>query len=263
MKKISIVVPIYIADRDLFKMTLDLIRDVQTRTKGVIPELIIVNDCSPQDKLVGFLENKFSNGAKWIHNRKNVGFAHSVNMGIAHSSNDLILVLNNDVKIIDEYWLHNMITIMERENFDMTSPVGGWLDTNSDYVPVKNRNNNIKVSLHYLVGWALLLKRKVIDKIGLLPTDFGIGYWEDTLYSRIATQNNIKIGISPIAEDGQIAHFEHTTFKKIGIDLQEQYKKNQKIYKDIIYGKRKPNLPTVNDYLDQETYNDLINIGEK
>lgn len=248
MEKVSIVIPIYIIDAELFKMTVDIINDIRFKTTNIEAEIIIVDDCSPNQKMVEILERKYAKDATWIHHRENKGFAHSVNIGMAYANNDLILLLNNDVHIIDSHWLSNMINTMKLNEWEMTSPNCGWLDGNLEYVPYARRKKYSGIRFEYLLGWALLLKRSVIEKIGLFPTIFGKGYWEDTLYSKVAQNSGIKMGVSPIASEGQIGHFEHSTFKKIAINLPEQYKKNRKIYMDIISGRLQCILPKIEDY---------------
>jgi len=257
-RDVSIVIPIYIIDSDLFKMTMDVVTKIQFNTSGVNPELIIVDDCSPNQKLVCLLKERYCKNAKWIHNSINLGFAHSSNIGISNSSKDMILLLNNDVDLIDDDWLSSMIDMMEENELDVTAPNEGWLDNRHEYIPYAMRNGDSVAKFKYLVGWALLMKRYVVEEIGLLPINFGRGYWEDVLYSLILKRSGVKIGVSPIMDSGKIAHFEHKTFKKTNINLIEQYKKNQKIYNEIISGERIVRLPVIDDYKKRKKFLDII-----
>ena len=123
---------------------------------------------------------------------------------------------------------------------------------------MKDRKKKNKASLRYLTGWALLLKRAVIEKIGLIPINFGKGYWEDTLYSRIATDNDLRLGVSSIFAEGQIVHYEHKTFGKTAQNLYKRYKNGQNIYRRIICGKEQAILPTIEDYTDPQKYAKII-----
>ena len=75
--------------------------------------------------------------------------------------------------------------------------------------------NGVIVEVNRLVGFCLLIKREVIDAIGLLDEQFGIGYFEDDDYCLRA----IAAGFRPvIAGDGFVHHFGSRTFLGSGVD---------------------------------------------
>jgi len=245
MKHVSIIIPIYINNNNLFAITKKCIDQVVNETLNVETEIIIVDDASPNKKLVGFLENKFFPNLKWIHNSENMGFAKSINAGIKKSTKPLVLLLNNDVVIERNDWLDKLIKTMYHYEWDLTAPSEGILSKNNDYIPIKNRSSYDGVTFSYLVGWCMLIKREVISDVGMLPINFGRGFWEDTLYCRIIKNNTkYKMGVS---KDIAISHMEHTTFKSIGTDLSKEYIEKRNIYIDIINGNRKAILPKIED----------------
>lgn len=245
MNKISIVVPIYILSPDLFSMTKKCIEDLEHKTFGVEKEIIVVDDGSPNQKLVSLLKNKFFPNINWLHNPKNKGFAHTVNLGISHATSDYILLLNNDVRIDNGNWLSIMFKILQHYNWDLTAPKEGVLNENLDYVPYAHRNKNTVITHRYLQGWCLLMKRKVMEQVGLMPTCFGRGFWEDCLWGNCVSLAGFKAGV---AQNIPLSHKEHTTFKECKINITDQYKKNKKLYVEIIRGKQKIKLPTIEDY---------------
>lgn len=162
-----------------------------------------------------------------ITNDKNYGFAKTVNAGIKHSTGKYICLLNNDTIIKDPMWLDKLLGSMNE--YDLTAPAGGRLDDKYEYIPGEVTRKTDKFS--YLAGWCLLVKRQVFDKIGLIPEDFGIGFWEDVLFCHKAKESGFKMGIT---ENSGVVHLYHTTFKAENINIQKQYSENRQKFLKII-----------------------------
>ena len=257
MNKVSIIIPIFITNQSLFAMTKKCLDQVKSTPH--VGEIIVVDDCSPEQKFVKFLKNKFFPELKWIHNPKNLGFSHSVNRGMANAEYDLIMLLNNDIEFYNDRWLKLLIDYMEDNDLDITSIDKGCLNANHEYIPKNIRGSYTGVVFDYLVAWGLLMKKKVIEEIGLFPTIFGRGFFEDTLYSRII-QKSKRFKMQAAKDIGGInlKHFEHTTFKSIGINLLEEYEKKHKLYVAAINGAIEIELPTIDDYLNENKFNNMI-----
>ncbi len=220
MNKVSIVIPVY----NQLKMTIECLRDV-IRTYGVETEIIVVDDGSKEP--ISRIIPKLFPDVKLLINEHNMGFAKTVNKGIEAASNDLICLLNNDIKLPNPGWLKKMVTSMDE--FDLTAPAGGRMDSQWNYQPGEAKTKKDKFS--YLVGWCILIKREVFDKIGLIPEDFGKGFFEDVLFGYRAKRAGFKMGIT---EGTEVKHLYHATFKAEGYNLTEEYQSKRKIFLDII-----------------------------
>jgi len=220
MKKVSIVIPVY----NQMKVTIDCLRDL-VKTYGVETEIIVVDDGSkePISKAIP----KLFPQVKVLTNEKNLGFAKTVNRGIREAQHNLICLLNNDIRLPNPKWLSTMVQSMDE--FDMTAPAGGRMDSNWNYQPGEAKTRAERFS--YLVGWCLLVKREVFDKVGLMPENFGRGFFEDVLFSHRAKGAGFKLGIT---EGTNVQHLYHTTFKAEGFNLAEEYNKKREIFLDII-----------------------------
>lgn len=218
--QVSIVIPVY----NNLKMTIDCLSDV-IKTYGVSFETIVVDDGS-KEPITRIIPKLFPQ-VKMLSNSTNLGFAKTVNKGIDAASGDLICLLNNDVKLPDSSWLKKMTTSME--TFDLTAPAGGRMDKNWNYQPGEAKSNREKFA--FLVGWCLLVKRKVFDKIGNIPEDFSKGFFEDVLFCYRAKKAGFKLGIT---ENTGVEHLYHATFKAEGYDLSKEYQDKRKIFLDII-----------------------------
>jgi len=222
MNKVSIVIPVF----NQLRMTIDCLKDVM-KTYGVETETIVVDDGStePVSKAI----TKMFPQVRVIKNDTNLGFAKTVNRGIVEASNDLICLLNNDIKLTNPAWLKIMAESLYNCDLDMTAPAGGRMDGKWNYIPGEAKKKGEKFS--YLVGWCLLVKKKVFDKIGLMPTDFGKGFFEDVLFGHRARRAGFKMDIT---EDTGVQHLYHATFKKEGFNISNEYQEKRKIFLDII-----------------------------
>ena len=218
--KVSIVIPVY----NQMKMTIDCLRDV-LQTCGTDIEVIVVDDCSKEK--INLMVTKLFPGVKVFKNDENLGFAKTVNRGIQESTGDYICLLNNDIRLPNANWLKAMIDSLQE--FDMTAPAGGRMDSNWNYITGEAKTRKDKFS--YLVGWCLLMKRSVIDKIGLISEGFGKGFFEDVEYSYRARKAGLKLGIT---EGTQVQHLYHATFKAEGYNLSKEYQEKRKIFLDMI-----------------------------
>jgi len=224
MKKVSIIIPVY----NQLKMTIDCLGDV-IRTYGVETEIIVVDDWSkePISKAIP----KLFPDIKLLTNERNVGFAKTVNKGIQAASHDLVCLLNNDIRLPNPAWLKIMTDSMDE--YDLTAPAGGRMDSKWNYQPGEAKKRGDRFS--YLPFWCILIKRAVFDKIGDIPTDFSKGFFEDVLWGYRAKKAGFKAGIT---ENTGVQHLYHATFKAAGYNLAEEYQVKRKIFLDIL-GKEK------------------------
>ena len=194
---------------------------------------------------------------KIIKNKENLGFAAGNNQGMAAARGGYILLMNNDI-VVTSGWLEHLISCAERD------PRIGIVGPMSNYVSgpqlVKDVTYNITTldglddfgagfSKKYagkaerilrVVGFCMLIKRAVINKIGGMDGRYGLGNFEDDDFSLRATLAGFE---SWIAEDCFIHHFGNRTFIGAKIDYRESLYKNWEIFKekwdmpkDIPYG---------------------------
>jgi GT2 family glycosyltransferase len=220
MNKVSIIIPVY----NQLKMTIECLKDV-IRTYGVETEIIVVDDGSKEP--ISRIIPKLFPDVKLLINEHNVGFAKTCNKGIRAASHDLICLLNNDIKLPNPAWLKTMVASMDE--FDLTAPAGGRMDNHWNYQPGEAKKRGDRFS--YLAAWCIVIRREVFDTIGLIPEDFGKGFWEDVLFGYRAKKAGFKMGIT---EGTEVKHLYHATFKAEGFNLAEEYQAKRKIFLDII-----------------------------
>lgn len=161
-------------------------------------EIILVDNASTDDS-VEFVERNFPQ-VNIIKNKENVGFAKGNNIGIENSKGDLLAFFNPDA-VADKEWLSKLVSVIESS--DKIGGVAGklyYLDnkygknavfcTWSKIDPYSANPTNFfhdePISqVDYLTGAAMLLKRDVINKVGLLDTDYFLYFEETDLCARI------------------------------------------------------------------------------
>lgn len=207
-------------------------------------ELIIVDNGST-DGTIKYLRNYMAthDNVRVIANRSNRGFAAGNNQGLALARGESVLLLNNDT-IVTEGWLRRMVAVFHRH------PEVGVVGPMSNYVSgpqlVKgvsyaNPEELARFSTRWtaehaaqsalitrVVGFCLLARKQVIERIGGLDEQFGSGNFEDDDFCIRAAQ----VGYAArIAQDVFIHHTGSQTFKAAGINYRKSLLRNWGLFK--------------------------------
>lgn len=186
---------------------------------------IIIIDNASERKTYEYLEGlRTSHPDKifLIRNEKNIGYPKAVNQGIKKSSGDYVCIINTDI-IVFKDWLDEMIRVAESSkdigivnpsnNFGRKKP---WNRTYQQYADRMTQGKKGQFSeTASPVGFCYLIKREVIDKIGLWDESYSPGYFEDTEYAIRAKRAGYK---SVFAKGAFVFHFERSSFKKSGFN---------------------------------------------
>lgn len=184
--------------------TLDCIRSL--KCIGYPNFEIIVADNGSTDDSVKVIKGSYPE-ITLIENRKNLGFAAGNNAGIRPAllnNADYILLLNNDT-VVDPKFLDELIRVAESDpKIGVVGPkiyyysepgriwfAGGrvnyWLGETGHVGNLEpDEGQYDKVSdTDFITGCALLIKRKVLDEVGLLNETMGFYFEDNDLCARI------------------------------------------------------------------------------
>jgi GT2 family glycosyltransferase/tetratricopeptide (TPR) repeat protein len=201
-------------------------------------ELILVDNAS-EDGTREYLAAQPN--AKVIYNPDNRGFPTAVNQGIRASSGRQVLLLNNDT-VVTSGWLGRLLHALESDpKVGLVGPcsncVSGEQQVEVGYDDLAQLDgfawdwgkvdNRTRQDTDRLVGFCLLIRREVIDQIGLLDARFGIGCFEDDDYCRRAKQAGYR---AVIARDAFVHHFGGRTFVASGLDFGALMRTNQQLF---------------------------------
>jgi GT2 family glycosyltransferase len=161
-----------------------------------------------------------------VENGRNLGFGGGCNVGIAASTGERVLLLNNDT-VVTAGWLDAMHAALDAD------PARGAVGPRSNHVAHLQRIDDVPydvwtldglddfaanlaiehagegAELQRLIGFCLLVRREVLERIGGFDLRFGAGNFEDDdLCMRIAAAG----WICWMASDSFVHHFGSRTF---------------------------------------------------
>ena len=160
-------------------------------------ELVLVDNGSKDGSLDFARSYKFPFRLKIIENKTNLGFAEPNNQGYEISKGKYILLLNNDTKVnrdfltklVDRMEMDPEIGVCQPKIYLMEKP--GYLDNTGSYITktglLKHEGFLEKDSPRFdkekqifaAKGACMLIKREVIEKVGLFDKDF-FAYFEES-----------------------------------------------------------------------------------
>lgn len=185
-------------------------------------ELIVVDNCST-DGTKEWL--KAQNDIITVFNDINVGFPKGCNQGIKLAKGENILLLNNDT-VVTEKWLNNLVDCLNSSpKFGAAGPV---TNSCSYYQAIETNYSNMEEMQSFsekyntldsgkweerlkLIGFCLLIKREVIEKIGFLDERFSPGNYEDDDYSIRIRRKGYKL---MLCKDTFIHHYGGASFNE-------------------------------------------------
>lgn len=178
-----------------------------------------------------------------IANTDNRGFAAGNNQGVAAARGDYVLLLNNDT-VVTEGWLARMLEVFERyPDIGIVGPVSNYVSglqlvPQAAYQSLEEmhqfatnwaiEHTGQTMEIYRVVGFCLLARREVIDRIGGLDEQFGSGNFEDDDFCIRAALVGFK---ACIAQDVFIHHTGNQTFKGAGIDYHQSMQRNWELFK--------------------------------
>lgn len=198
-KELSIIIVNY----NTKKLTQECIAAIQKNTKGIIYEIIVVDNASTDGSAKALKKQK---DIKFIQNTKNKGFGYANNLGLKRAEGEFILFLNSDTKIKDNLLKEMLAWMKKHEKAGVTScsllnadgslqGTGGyfpslirvfsWLTIQDlpfvdNYIkpfhPMKEKSPfkkferddfyETKKQLDWVTGAFLLTRKKVLDEVG-------------------------------------------------------------------------------------------------
>ncbi|MCR5439580.1 MAG: glycosyltransferase family 2 protein [Selenomonas sp.] len=202
-------------------------------------ELIVVENASKDGSAEWLREQE---GIHTIFNTENVGFPKGCNQGMAVAKGDDILLLNSDT-IVTANWLDNLKKALYSQ--EKIGAVGCITNSCSNLqtisVPYKSVEEMLDFAAKFnqsnprlwerrlrLIGFCLLFKREVYQKIGGLDERFSPGNFEDDDYSLRIWQAGYEL---LLCRDTFIHHFGSASFQKD--DDPEKARKKRAAFREL------------------------------
>lgn len=231
---------IIIISYNTFQYTKECIESIRRYTQPDSYEIIVVDNAS-RDKTPNWL--MACPDIRSILNTENLGFPKGCNQGMSIARGSEILLLNSDT-LVTEKWLSNMLTALYSSkkigavscltnNCSNWQKMGvsynSWNELQSFARSFNNSNPAKWWKWMVLVGFCMLIKREVYEKIGGLDEIFTPGNYEDDDYSlriRQAGYELLLCGDTFIHHHGRASFFSSMT--------SEERQKKEACYWDLL-----------------------------
>jgi GT2 family glycosyltransferase len=145
---------------------------------------------------------------QYIKNHENVGFVKAVNQGLRETTAPHVVIMNNDAEATSG-WLEGLREPMIG-SVGLSGPVSNDKMIFGPVVPTGPPR--ILPVGHMLCFFCVMIRRDVLDTVGLLDEDFGVGFGDDDNYSARAQAKGFELALVP---DVFIPHRGRTTFRKL------------------------------------------------
>ena len=211
--KLSILIPVF----GKWGFTASILKDLSHLDPSEV-EIIVIDNASPDNTLCE-LQNLKSNMSNLviISNNKNMGFGFAINQGYKISKSQYVMILNNDVRVKDNYksWAFDMLEHCTDSN--LVGPTGGKVDITNDFQFCYETNDPTK-EINYLSGWCMAGKKSVWAKLDTTNDGdiFDVAffcYFEDTDLSFRAKLLKIDLSIVNIP----VVHFGKVSSKQLNV----------------------------------------------
>jgi GT2 family glycosyltransferase len=177
-------------------------------------QILVIDNGSKNDQAI-ILQNEFKDSRiKILRSQENLGFAGGNNLGIEQSQTDFVVLLNNDTTV-EPMWLDELVKVAitddqigalqpklrsykNKEYFEYAGAVGGFIDK-LGYPYCRGRigfalekdegQYDTNTEIFWASGSCIMLRKKILTEVGLLPTLFFFHHEEIDLCWRIKNAN--------------------------------------------------------------------------
>ena len=177
-------------------------------------ELIVVDNASKEDE-ANIIANRYPQ-VKTIRSDKNIGFAGGNNLGIKEAQGKYIFLINNDT-LFKNFNIQPLVDRLESSDKTAiicpkirfawgTNPIQFTGYTPLSKITVRNQSigfgeedhgqYDVPHSTPYAHGAAMLIKKKALEKVGLMPECFFL-YYEELDWSMMFTRAGYDIWYDP------------------------------------------------------------------
>lgn len=188
--KVSIIIP----TKNNFRILKRCIDSIENKTKYRNFEILIIDNLS-NDHATKEYYSKLSH--KIISYDENFNFSKMNNLAVQYASGELFLFLNDDTKVLDSNWLHELISIITQNDVgivgtklifsDHTIQHAGlvFLQTGSGFHPLMKQHEKSSGYHHLLnsmrdfsavTGACLLTKKEIFEQVNGFDNSFDVYY---------------------------------------------------------------------------------------
>lgn len=185
--------------------------------------LLIVDNAS-EPEVRAFLRSMTPRGAitevQLLQNEVNEGFPRGMNRGMRASNAPYVCLLNNDLRFTTG-WLQEMVAVAASDPvIGLVNPASSTfgdrpmpgVSLEAHAAARRERFQGQWVEAGIGIGFCLLIKREVVDRVGLLSEEVDRAFFEDEDYSMRVQQAGYRC---VVAEGAYVYHAEHRSVRDV------------------------------------------------
>lgn len=187
---VDVIIPVYNAP-ELTKRCVDSIINYLGHAIGII----YIQDDASDTETCAMLHSLSCQQIHVYHAPQNQGYGKSVNEAVARSDADLVLVLNSDTAIHENFLPLLCEALAVDSELAVISPAQNGF-AKYDLARYLRRPGGY-IATYRFQGYAFLIRRNLFIAMGGFDAQFGRGYFEDTDLGRRLDQQGWRMGVHP------------------------------------------------------------------
>ena len=216
---VDVVIPVYNSP----ELTQRCIASVITHLGAVIGNLYVQDDAS--DAVTCGMLDALSYPQLQVHHApQNQGYGKSVNEAVSRSKATLVLVLNSDTEIADNFLPLLCAALTADPELAVISPVHDYFFRYK--LERYQRFPGGYIATCRFQGYGFLIRRDLFLSLGGFDSAFGRGYFEDTDLGRRLISQGWRVGVHP---DAHIRHHGGASFGR-GKSYRQLTQRNRSLY---------------------------------
>lgn len=219
----SIIIPVY----NMWPLVHQRLMELRQRVPPNCAEIIIVDDCSPEDfkKPLGYWQNAFAREdlpIRYLRNETNLGFGSTCNQGALLARGDVLAFLSTDVMVSGDFITPAHQILTEKP----TALIGGQLiDWPAGWNEIEIDGK--KTVIPYLGGWLILCKRETWEDLGGFDPIYAPYDYEDVDLSTTAYFKGIPLVPLNLPF---LKHMSGATISTLNVDRMKTTQQNREKY---------------------------------
>ena len=205
----DIIIPHYGVDEELNQTAIECIKSIKKYSDHY--RIIFIDNASPAG-YISDTEGVFPKGSVIVKPEENLGFVKAVNVGLQLSHAPFIVIMNNDTLAV-ENWLDRLSRpFYMDQNIGAVGPRTTTRESWQGKKKIKPEGYVILPTHSMLAFFCVMLRKSVIDKVGVLSQDYGVGLGDDDDYCYRLQKVGYRLCLDT---ELIIPHKHRTTFKKL------------------------------------------------
>lgn len=232
----SIILPIYLSDLNLMNIIDMAINCLIVEGREIPLEIIVVDDGSPKQDGVCFLEKKYHSVARFIRLKRRSGLIKAINEGASQAQGNFLTYCHSDcfvtkgtLKFVNSLFDNDDVGLVVSNLWYPNNTLqqsGGWISHDfklswSRYLSKKPKD------VHWGDFWTV--RASFFKRADFLDEKYGFGYWECVDLATTVRMQGFRVVTSP---ESKVIHFQGKTFRALYSDSERNilFETNREIF---------------------------------